>query len=63
MSAAARILDANLNRAREALRVMEDIARFALNDAALSGELKAIRHDLREAVETLMPGWHAAGGA
>lgn len=57
MSAAARILDANLNRAREALRVMEDIARFALNDAALSGELKAIRHDLREAVETLMPGW------
>lgn len=41
-----RILDANANRAREALRVTEDYARFALNDDGLSGELKQIRHDL-----------------
>src|SRR5687767_12207796 len=43
---ALRILDANLNRAREALRVVEDYARFHLDDAELCGELKRIRHDL-----------------
>jgi thiamine-phosphate pyrophosphorylase len=41
-----RILDANFNRAREALRVLEDQARFELEDARLSAELKALRHDL-----------------
>jgi len=44
-----RILDANLNRAREALRVLEDYARFALNDETLCGELKDIRHGLAAA--------------
>jgi thiamine-phosphate pyrophosphorylase len=42
----ARILDAAANRAREALRVVEDYCRFALDDAFLSGELKQLRHDL-----------------
>ena len=32
-----RLLDANANRAREALRVLEDYARFVLDDADLSG--------------------------
>ena len=41
-----RILDANANRAREALRVMEEAARFVLNDATLTQQLKALRHDL-----------------
>jgi len=41
-----RILDANFNRAREALRVMEDFCRFGLNDAALSGRVKEVRHKL-----------------
>ena len=41
-----RIIDANANRAREALRVVEDYARFALDDAALCAELKQLRHDL-----------------
>ncbi len=41
-----RILDANLNRAREAARVVEDYCRFALNDRILTEELKAIRHAL-----------------
>jgi thiamine-phosphate pyrophosphorylase len=40
-----RLLDANANRAREALRVLEDYARFVLNSEALSGELKNLRHD------------------
>jgi thiamine-phosphate diphosphorylase len=46
---AARILDANLNRAREAMRVLEDFARFALDDAAMSRTLKQMRHDLAAA--------------
>lgn len=41
-----RLLDANLNRAREALRVCEDYARFLLDDAAAAAELKALRHAL-----------------
>src|SRR5262249_8363240 len=42
----ARILDACANRAREALRVLEDYCRFVLDDAFLSRELKSLRHDL-----------------
>lgn len=57
MSSIARILDANANRAREALRVMEDVARFALDDASLSGACKVLRHDLAGALDTLPPGW------
>jgi thiamine-phosphate pyrophosphorylase len=49
----ARILDASANRAREALRVLEDYARFALNDAFLSGQLKQLRHDLAKALYLL----------
>jgi thiamine-phosphate pyrophosphorylase len=57
MAAVPRILDANANRAREALRVMEDAARFALDDAKLCRELKSLRHELREALTGLAPGW------
>ncbi len=39
-----RIIDANLNRLGEALRYLEEIARFALDDARLSSELKNLRH-------------------
>lgn len=45
-----RIIDASANRAREALRVMEDIARFALNHPALISQLKSLRHDLQSAL-------------
>lgn len=44
--AALRILDANLNRATEGLRVVEDYCRFALDDQHLARRCKAIRHDL-----------------
>ncbi len=57
MNPTARIIDANANRAREAMRVMEDHARFVLNDDALSTKLKALRHDLRSALELLPAGW------
>lgn len=39
-----RILDANLNRTKEGLRVCEEFARFILNDAFLTREFKDIRH-------------------
>jgi thiamine-phosphate pyrophosphorylase len=41
-----RLLDANANRAREALRVLEDYTRFVLDDESLSRRLKELRHDL-----------------
>src|SRR6266566_2731140 len=47
---ALRILDANFNRAREALRVIEDYARFALNDEGLCASLKQLRHDFTVAI-------------
>ena len=43
-----RIIDANLNRSREGLRVCEDIARFALDSKALTGELKRVRHSISD---------------
>jgi thiamine-phosphate pyrophosphorylase len=52
-SAVLRMVDANGNRAREALRVMEDYARFALDEKELSAELKICRHELRGALEEL----------
>jgi thiamine-phosphate pyrophosphorylase len=45
-----RILDANFNRASEGLRVVEEYARFVLDDPALSGECKALRHELTAAL-------------
>ncbi|MEM9418242.1 MAG: thiamine phosphate synthase [Planctomycetota bacterium] len=50
MPAVLRILDANANRAREALRVMEDAVRFLLDNAALAEPIKQLRHDLAEAL-------------
>jgi len=41
-----RILDANLNRAREGLRVVEEIARFVFDDEALQKTTKSFRHQL-----------------
>jgi thiamine-phosphate pyrophosphorylase len=48
-----RILDANANRAREALRVAEEAARFALERPDLAEALKRLRHDLRAALARL----------
>ena len=51
-----RIVDANFNRAREALRVMEEYGRFALNSGALSERAKQLRHALCGAVGGLDAG-------
>lgn len=47
-----RIIDANLNRAREGLRVCEDILRFFLNDKVLTRSFKSTRHQLVRLSET-----------
>lgn len=48
-----RILDANLNRSREGLRVCEDIARFILNSKSLTDRLKRVRHRISDIVKRL----------
>ena len=50
------MIDANLNRSSEGLRVLEDIARFVLNDAELSQRLKTARHDLARQTRSLSSG-------
>ncbi len=45
---AARVVDANANRAREALRVIDDYCRFVLGDGVLTAEVKGLRHELSE---------------
>jgi len=44
-----RLIDANLNRIREGIRVVEDINRFIYDDKTLSSKLKKIRHSLQKA--------------
>jgi thiamine-phosphate pyrophosphorylase len=51
-----RVIDANLNRSREGLRVLEDIARFLLNDAELGHQLKILRHDVGRETRSLRMG-------
>lgn len=41
-----RIIDANLNRAREGIRVAEEVARLYFDDAQLSQKFKSLRHQL-----------------
>jgi thiamine-phosphate pyrophosphorylase len=47
-----RILDANLDRSREGLRIIEEWCRFGLNSADLAGECKQLRQELAA--------WHVA---
>jgi len=56
-----RIIDANFNRAREALRVMEEYCRFAVNNGTLSGRAKQLRHELCAAIGQLELGKLLAG--
>ncbi len=51
-----RVLDANANRCAEGLRVVEEIARFSLQDASLTAGLKEVRHEARRGVEALAQG-------
>ncbi len=48
-----RIIDANFNRAREAIRVIEEFCRFAINSDALTERAKQLRHELCVAIDKL----------
>ncbi len=48
-----RIIDANLNRCSEGLRVLEDAARFVLNDTQLGQRLRTLRHDLARQTDSI----------
>jgi thiamine-phosphate pyrophosphorylase len=50
------MIDANLNRSSEGLRVLEDVARFLLNDAEISQRLRTLRHDLAQETKSLSVG-------
>ena len=42
-----RVIDANLNRLKEGIRVVEDIMRYRDNNKELSSQLKSLRHKAR----------------
>lgn len=42
-----RLIDANLNRLREGIRVVEDIFRYIYNDKITASKLKELRHQSR----------------
>ena len=47
-----RLIDANLNRSLEGMRVCEDFARFIINNRVLTQEMKKLRHSLLKAVRS-----------
>jgi len=51
-----RIIDANFNRSREAIRVIEEFCRFALNSGPLTERAKQIRHELSSVIGRLNAG-------
>ncbi len=48
-----RVMDANFNRAKEGLRVCEDVCRFWLDEQALTKKFKSVRHRLTEHLKVL----------
>lgn len=53
VNAVLRIIDANANRASEGLRVVEEYARFVLDDAHLTRRYKELRHNLAQVLANL----------
>ncbi len=51
-----RIIDANFNRAREGVRIIEEFCRFALNCRPLAERAKQLRHELSSAIDKLDAG-------
>ena len=45
-------MDANYNRAKEGLRVCEDLCRFVLDEKDLTSGFKKVRHDLTQAIKS-----------
>ena len=59
----ARVLDANFNRAKEGLRVCEDITRFVFNFKAETRKYKDIRHALENIRSLLEKKFYKGAGA
>ena len=50
-----RLFDANVNRCREGLRVLEDSARFVLDQASSYKQLRALRHRIDQVTRHIYP--------
>jgi thiamine-phosphate pyrophosphorylase len=50
-----RVIDANINRISEGIRVIEDVARFVFDDSDITENLKNIRHTVRKTIKELQP--------
>jgi thiamine-phosphate pyrophosphorylase len=50
-----RVIDANLNRSREGLRVIEDTARFVFEKDTLYQQLRSLRHQLDRVTREIYP--------
>jgi thiamine-phosphate pyrophosphorylase len=48
-----RIIDAEINRVSEGLRVIEDIARFSFENKYLSSRLRNLRHETRSKISVI----------
>jgi len=48
-----RVIDANLNRLKEGIRVIEDIARYLHNNKIIASKLKSLRH--RSKIDNIKP--------
>jgi len=46
-----RLIDANLNRLKEGLRVLEDLQRYLYDNGDFAGRIKALRHSLQRAYD------------
>lgn len=49
-----RVIDANINRVSEGLRVLEDISRFVLEKESLSKDIREVRHLVRKSFNSPM---------
>lgn len=54
-----RIIDANLNRAREGLRVLEELVRFGFDDYGLTARCREMRHVLARYAQNIPGGYGA----
>ena len=50
-----RIIDANLNRVKEGLRVCEEITRFILNNHRFTSDFKKARHEIDGIIKKVYP--------
>lgn len=53
MNSIFRIIDANINRVSEGLRVLEDLARFSHCNELITEEIKKLRHNVRKSISDL----------